>query len=154
MTEERILAFHRAFMRCALSIGQLSRAERLQVGAIIVKDGNIISMGYNGTPKGFDNSCEEEHFELDPDSGQERRLLVTKREVLHAEANAITKAAKSTYSTEGATIYCSNACCFDCAKLIVQAGIREFYYLHPYRDTSGLQLLERAGVHVQQISLE
>ncbi|GAA4847005.1 deoxycytidylate deaminase [Algivirga pacifica] len=147
---ERESAFHQAYMKCAIAIGDLSRCERLKVGAIIVKDGNIISMGYNGTPKGFENCCEHESIHVN-EHGDEERVLVTKREVLHAEANAITKAARSTYSTEGAAIYCTNSCCFDCAKLVIQSGISEFYYRYAYRDMSGVELLKRAGVVVKQI---
>ncbi|QWG09125.1 CMP deaminase [Flammeovirga kamogawensis] len=138
-------------MRCAEAIGELSRCTRLKVGAIIVKEGNIISMGYNGTPKGFDNSCENVKNVLNPKTNELEQVLITKEEVLHAEANAITKAAKSTYSTDGASIYCTDSCCFGCAKLIVQAGITSFYYKREYRDKSGLQLLEKAGVKVTQV---
>lgn len=148
---ERKKEFDLAFMRCAESIGELSRCTRLKVGAIIVKDGNIISMGYNGTPKGFDNCCELEVNKLNPETGNEELTLVTKEEVLHAEANAITKAAKSTYSTDGASLYCTDSCCFGCAKLIVQAGIIAFFYKRAYRDQSGLELLRKAGVRVVQV---
>ncbi|MBB3699115.1 deoxycytidylate deaminase [Flammeovirga yaeyamensis] len=143
--------FDIAFMRCAESIGELSRCVRLKVGAIIVKDGNIISMGYNGTPKGFENACEFELETIDETTGDKNVVLKTKEEVLHAEANAITKAAKSTYSTEGASIYCTDSCCFGCAKLIVQAGIKKFYYKREYRDTSGLDLLRKAGIEVVRV---
>lgn len=143
--ENREIQFHQAYMNCAVAIADLSRCERLKVGAIIVKDGNIISMGYNGTPKGFDNCCE---FEEEVDG---QVMLRTKSEVLHAEANAITKAAKSTYSTDGASLYCTHSCCFDCAKLIVQAGIVEFYYRQEYRTTEGLDLLRNVGIKVTQL---
>ncbi|AZQ62568.1 CMP deaminase [Flammeovirga pectinis] len=148
---DRDQEFDRAFMRCAEAIGELSRCTRLKVGAIIVKEGNIISMGYNGTPKGFENSCENVENVLNPKTKKLEQVLVTKEEVLHAEANAITKAAKSTYSTEGSSIYCTDSCCFGCAKLIIQAGIICFYYKREYRDKSGLQLLEKAGVKVTQV---
>ena len=138
-----------AYMKCALSIGELSRCERAKVGAIIVKDGNIISMGYNGTPKGFDNCCE---LEVEDENGQV--VLQTKSEDLHAEANAITKAAKSTYSTDGADLYCTHSCCFQCSKLIVQAGVKRFFYYNEYRDTSGLDLLRKAGVEVIHVVFE
>lgn len=144
--------FDLAFMRCAESIGELSRCVRLKVGAIIVKEGNIISMGYNGTPKGFENACELEVMKWNEASQQEEKALITKEEVLHAEANAITKAAKSTYSTDGASIYCTDSCCFGCAKLIIQAGITEFFYKREYRDHSGLDLLRKAGVKVTQVT--
>ncbi|MEH0155302.1 deaminase [Limibacter armeniacum] len=151
MKKEREMAFHTAYMQCAEAIADLSRCERLKVGAIIVKDGNIISMGYNGTPKGFDNCCETEKMVENPETGKLDRVLVTKPEVLHAEANAITKAAKSTYATDNSTLYCTNSCCFDCAKLIVQAGVKVFCFKHAYRDLSGLELLEKAGVEVIQL---
>ncbi|PWJ43403.1 deoxycytidylate deaminase [Sediminitomix flava] len=141
--------FSVAYMKCAISIAELSRCERAKVGAIIVKDGNIISMGYNGTPKGFDNSCE---LEVEDEHGQ--LVLQTKSEVLHAEANAITKAAKSTYSTDGADLFCTHSCCFQCSKLIVQAGIKRFFYSNQYRDTSGLELLRKAGIEVIQVEIE
>ncbi|WP_281615658.1 dCMP deaminase family protein [Flammeovirga sp. SubArs3] len=144
--------FDIAFMRCAESIAELSRCVRLKVGAIIVKNGNIISMGYNGTPKGFDNACEFELESSNEETGEKTVVLKTKEEVLHAEANAITKAAKSTYSTDGASIYCTDSCCFGCAKLIIQAGIVKFYYKREYRDTSGLDLLRKAGIEVIKVT--
>ncbi|OHX65989.1 deoxycytidylate deaminase [Flammeovirga pacifica] len=147
----RSLEFDIAFMRCAESIAELSRCVRLKVGAIIVKEGNIISMGYNGTPKGFENTCELELETINEQTGEKQIVLKTKEEVLHAEANAITKAAKSTYSTDGASIYCTDSCCFGCAKLIVQAGITKFYFKREYRDTSGIDLLKKAGVEVIKV---
>ncbi|WP_240970864.1 deoxycytidylate deaminase [Flammeovirga aprica] len=149
---ERAHEFDLAFMRCAESIAELSRCVRLKVGAIIVKDGNIISMGYNGTPKGFDNCCEIEVSTWNEELQQDETALKTKEEVLHAEANAITKAAKSTYSTDGASLYCTDSCCFGCAKLIVQAGISSFFYKRAYRDQSGLDLLRKAGIRVTQVT--
>ena len=116
--------------------GSLSVAKRRQVGCLIVKDGQIISDGYNGTPHGFDNDCE---FET-------RFGLETKPEVLHAESNALTKLAKSTQSSEGATIYVTLSPCFDCAKLMIQSGIKRVVYLDEYRITGGIELLEKAGI--------
>ena len=110
-----------------------SYCKRRQVGALLVKDRMIISDGYNGTPSGFENVCEDE-------------LGVTKPYVLHAEANAISKVAKSGNSSEGATLYVTASPCMECAKLIIQAGIRRVVYLDEYRLTDGVDLLRRAGV--------
>lgn len=118
-------------------IAQESYCERLQVGAVIVKDGNIISYGYNGTPTGMPNKCEENN--------------VTFSYVLHAESNAITKACKSPISTEGATMYVTHSCCLECAKLIIQSGIKKVYYLHDYRDKSGINLLRNCKIEVSKI---
>ena len=110
---------------------------RLNVGAVIVKDRNVIAFGYNGTPHGFPNVCELDN--------------VTKPEVIHAEANAILKAARSTESTEGATLFCTHSCCVECAKMIIQSGITHFIYKTQYRDDTGLRLLQRAGIEVEQM---
>jgi len=115
-------------------IAEESYCKRLQVGSLIVKDGNIISFGYNGSIKGFPNICEENDVTLDS--------------VLHAESNAITKACKSPISTEDATMYCTHACCVHCAKLIIQSGITTFVYIRDYRDRSGVELLIAAGLDV------
>ena len=123
--------------------GQLSKAERKQVGCLIVKSGQIISDGYNGTPHGFDNACEY----------GTRFGLETKPEVLHAESNALTKLAKSTQSSKGATIYITLSPCFDCAKLMIQSGINRVVYLDQYRDTGGIDLLCKANIDVSQVSL-
>ena len=114
-----------------------SYCTRRQVGAILVKDRMIISDGYNGTPSGFENVCEDENG-------------VTKPYVLHAEANAITKVAKSNNSSEGATLYVTASPCLECAKLIIQAGIRRVVYSEEYRITDGLDLLRRAGIEVEK----
>ena len=124
-------------MDLADRIAKESKCLRLNVGAVIVRDKNIISYGWNGTPTGFPNACECDN--------------VTIPEVVHAEANAIFKAARSTESTEGATLFCTHSCCVECAKMIVQSGIKEFVYIHDYRDDSGLKLLHRAGVEVKQV---
>ncbi len=113
---------------------------RRQVGALIVKEKMIISDGYNGTPSGFENVCEDEEGK-------------TKPYVLHAEANAITKVAKSSNSSNGATLYVTASPCVECAKLIIQAGIKRVVFIEKYHNTDGLALLERAGVIVDQISL-
>ena len=112
-----------------------SYCKRRQVGALLVKDRMIISDGYNGTPAGFENVCEDENG-------------VTKPYVLHAEANAITKVAKSNNSSEGATLYITDSPCMECAKLIIQAGIRRVVYARDYRITDGIDLLRRAGIEV------
>ena len=115
-----------------------SYCKRLQVGALIVKDKMIISDGYNGTPSGFENVCEDE-------SG------VTKPYVLHAEANAITKVAKSGNSSEGATLYVTASPCLECSKLIIQSGIKRVVYRDEYRLTDGVDLLRRAGIEVEKV---
>lgn len=117
------------YINLAEQIAQASYCERMKVGALIVKDGNIISFGYNGTPKGFDNVCEIDN--------------ITKREVLHAESNAITKCARSTSSSEDATLYTTVAPCFECSKLILQSGIIRLVYKDEYRDTSGITMLKQ-----------
>ncbi len=116
-----------------------SYCKRRQVGALIVKDRMIISDGYNGTPSGFENECEDENDESKP-------------YVLHAEANAITKVAKSNNSSEGATLYITASPCMDCAKLIIQAGIVRVVYADEYRIVDGIELLEKAGIEVVQMS--
>ena len=135
-----------AFMDTAERFAQLSSAKRLQVGAVVVKDNRIISIGYNGTPSGWDNNCEYE--EGDELGGY---FLKTKPEVLHAETNAIAKLAKSTESGENSTLFVTHSPCLDCAKLVYQSGINTVYYRNSYRDESGIQFLEKAGVQVKQI---
>ena len=116
-----------------------SYCKRRQVGALIVKDRMIISDGYNGTPSGFENECEDENSRSKP-------------YVLHAEANAITKVAKSNNSSEGATLYITASPCMDCAKLIIQAGIIRVVYADEYRIIDGIDLLEKAGIEIVQLS--
>ena len=125
-----------AYMSIAARWGQMSHAKRKQVGCIIVKDGQIISDGYNGTPYGFDNVCEV----------ATRFGLETKREVLHAESNALTKLAKSTQSSLGSTVYITLMPCYDCAKLMIQSGVCRVVYGEPYRDSSGVDLLKTANI--------
>lgn len=127
-----------AYLRIAREWSKLSYCKRKQVGAIIVKDKMIISDGYNGTPSGFENICEDEDG-------------TTKWYVLHAEANAISKVAKSTQSCENATLYITLSPCKDCSKLIHQSGIKRVVVLEKYKDCSGLDFLEKAGVEVVQI---
>ena len=129
------------YLRMARIWAENSYCKRRQVGALVVKDKMIISDGYNGTPSGFENVCEDE-------SG------VTKPYVLHAEANAITKLARSGNNSEGSTLYVTASPCIECAKLIIQAGIRRVVYAEKYRLTDGIDLLMRAGVEVEYRSLE
>ena len=131
-TEKQRLLDNR-YLRMALIWSENSYCKRRKVGALVVKDKTIISDGYNGTPSGFENVCEDENN-------------VTKPYVLHAEANAITKLARSTNSGEGATLYVTASPCIECAKLIIQAGIRRVVYGEKYRLDDGLRLLQRAGV--------
>lgn len=128
------------YLRMAEIWAENSYCIRRKVGAILVKDKMIISDGYNGTPSGFENICEDEQG-------------LTKPYVLHAEANAITKVAKSANNSEGATLYVTTSPCIECAKLIIQAGIVRVVYTNPYRVQDGIDLLERAGIQVEQISL-
>jgi dCMP deaminase len=130
--------FDKAYLRIALEWAKLSYCTRKQVGAIIVKDRMIISDGFNGTPTGFENSCET-------DEGD------TKWYVLHAEANAILKVARSNHSCDGATLYLTLSPCKECSKLIHQAGIKRLVYMHKYKDNEGLSFLEKAGVEIDQI---
>jgi len=132
--------FDRSYIEMAGVWAKNSYCKRRQVGALIVKDRMIISDGYNGTPSGFENICEDENGN-------------TKPYVLHAEANAITKVAKSHNSSEGATLYITDSPCMECAKLIIQSGIVRVVYENKYRITDGLNLLERAGVVVEQLKL-
>ncbi|MDM8161120.1 dCMP deaminase family protein [Labilibaculum sp. K2S] len=131
----------RRYVRMALIWAENSYCVRRQVGALIVKDQMIISDGYNGTPSGFENVCEDENFQ-------------TKPYVLHAEANAITKVAKSSNSSENATLYVTATPCIECAKLIIQAGIVRVVYSEEYHSTEGKDLLERAGIEVKYVNVK
>ncbi len=128
-----------AYLRMAREWSKLSYCERKQVGALIVKDKMIISDGYNGTPSGFENICEDEEG-------------YTKWYVLHAEANAILKVASSTQACRGATLYITMSPCKECSKLIHQAGITRLVYQDHYKDDSGIAFLEKAGVSIKHIS--
>lgn len=134
------------YMKVAETFAELSSARRLHVGAIVVKDDRIISIGYNGMPSGWDNNCEEEL--LNEDGPQ----LITRPEVLHAETNAIAKLAKSTESGDGAAMFVTHAPCMECAKLIFQSGIKSLYYRNVYRDTSGVKFLEKTGINVRKLN--
>lgn len=138
-----------AYMKTAEVFAELSTAIRLHVGAIVVKDDRIISIGYNGMPSGWDNNCE------DLIRIEENGIVVyntkSKPEVLHAETNAIAKLAKSTESGDGATLFVTHAPCLDCAKLVYQTGINSVYYRNSYRSQEGLAFLEKAGVKVNKV---
>lgn len=139
MNKEKQLKYDKAYLRIAREWSKLSHCKRKQVGALIVKDRMIISDGYNGTPTGFENYCED-------DEGY------TKWYVLHAEANAILKVAGSTQSCKDATLYITMSPCKECSKLIHQSGIKRLVYQIDYKDNSGLQFLEKAGVELEQIT--
>lgn len=134
-------ALDRRYMRMACIWAENSYCKRRQVGALIVKDKMIISDGYNGTPAGFENVCEDEHN-------------LTKPYVLHAEANAITKIARSNNSSDGATMYVTASPCIECSKLIIQAGIKRVVYAEKYRLEDGVELLRRAGIEVVYLPME
>jgi dCMP deaminase len=165
--------FKRAYMKTAEIFAELSHARRLHVGAIIVKDDRIISIGYNGMPAGWDNNCEDKewmdrdtggwlspdeiyeqwpHVEYNEDAEEEYRYrLKTKPEVLHAETNAIAKLARSTESGLGASIFITHSPCLDCAKLIYQSGINSVYYRDAYRNEDGISFLKESGVTVEKL---
>lgn len=141
MEEKKLNKYDKAYLKMAKEWGKLSYCKRKQVGAIIVKDRMIISDGYNGTPSGFENCCEDAEG-------------LTQWYVLHAEANAILKVARSTQSCEGATLYITLSPCRECSKLIHQSGIKRVVYQNGYRDTSGIDFLVKAGVEVDFIPSE
>jgi dCMP deaminase len=166
--------FVNAYMDTACRFAELSSARRLQVGAIVVKDDRIISIGYNGMPAGWDNNCEDKEFMdrgaggwLDPNEIEERwpfietsdedgsyigrYRLKTKPEVLHAESNAIAKLARSNDSGLGADIFITHAPCIECAKLIFQSGISRVYYNQNYRDDAGIEFLKQSKVEVNSL---
>ncbi|MCI7142745.1 MAG: dCMP deaminase family protein [Paraprevotella sp.] len=128
------------YLRMARIWSENSYCQRRRVGALIVKDKRIISDGYNGTPSGFENVCEDEDH-------------LTKPYVLHAEANAITKIARSNNNSDGSTLYVTDSPCVECSKLIIQAGIRRVVYAREYRLTDGIELLRRAGIEVEYHSI-
>jgi dCMP deaminase len=142
-----------AYMQTAKIFAELSHARRLHVGAIVVKDDRIISIGYNGMPAGWDNNCEDESVE--PYAGFEgsihRIVLKTKPEVLHAESNSISKLARSSESGDGSVMFVTPAPCIDCAKLIFQSGIRQVFYGEEYRSRAGIDFLEKCHVEVKQV---
>ena len=155
-----------AYMDVAERFAELSSARRLHVGAIVVKDDRIISIGYNGMPAGWDNDCENTEYvgsdEQIPSPDEMKRLgftgtdqgwyrLKTKPEVLHAETNAIAKVARSTNSSDGAAMFITHAPCLDCAKLIHQSGIKSVFYKTEYRDTNGVDFLKKCNVEVKNV---
>ncbi|MDC1375342.1 MAG: dCMP deaminase family protein [Polaribacter sp.] len=141
MTAQKQLKYDIAYLKMAFEWGKLSHCKRKQVGALIVKDRMIISDGFNGTPTGFDNCCEDAEG-------------LTKWEVLHAEANALLKVAASTQSSKNATLYITLSPCTQCSKLIHQAGIKRVVYANAYRDRAGLDFLEKAGVTTMHLPYE
>lgn len=136
-----------AFMDTAERFAKLSSAKRLQVGAVVVKDERITSIGYNGTPAGWDNACEFTY--TNPQTKVEE--TVTKPEVIHAEANAISKLAKSSESGAGASIFITHAPCVECAKLIYGAGIKHVYYRNSYRNEEGLNFLVKCNIETEKV---
>ena len=140
MDKSKKAAIDRRYARMAQIWAENSYCVRRKVGALVVKDNMIISDGYNGTPTGFENICEDENN-------------VSKPYVLHAEANAITKLARSSNSSDGATLYVTASPCIECAKLIIQSGIKRVIYTEQYRLTDGVDLLKRAGIEVEYMDL-
>ena len=138
-TASKQFKYDKAYLRLAESWAKLSHCKRKQVGAIIVKDEIIISDGFNGTPAGFDNCCEDENG-------------LTHWYVLHAEANAILKVAKSTNNCKGATLYLTHSPCRDCAKLVLQSGIKRVVYKEAYKDPAGIDFLRNAGLEMVHIN--
>ena len=163
--------FQKLCSKIAEEVAKMSHAKRLQVGAVIVKDDRVISMGYNGMPAGWENNCEDKEWcsaggWVDPETIEElwpyegtytdqqgntihgRYRLRTKPEVLHAESNAIAKLAKSNDSGDGADLFVTHSPCMECSKLIFQSGIRRVYYTENYRDDSGIKFLKQSGIEV------
>lgn len=138
MTSEKQQRYDRAYLLMALEWAKLSHCTRKKVGALLVKDGMIISDGYNGTPSGFANDCEDHEGN-------------THWYVLHAEANAIMKVARSTNNAKDSTLYITLSPCKDCCKLILQAGIKRVVYIHEYKDTTGLEFLRKAGCEIERM---
>ncbi|MFW5821823.1 MAG: deoxycytidylate deaminase [Tangfeifania sp.] len=138
--EEKQQLLDQRYLKMAMIWAQNSYCKRRQVGALLVKEKMIISDGYNGTPSGFENICEDDEN-------------ITKPYVLHAEANAITKVAKSNNSSEGATMYVTSSPCMECSKLIIQAGIKRVVFTEGYRLDDGINLLKRANIEVKQVEL-
>lgn len=145
-----------AHMQAAEVYAKLSTAKRLQVGCVVVKNNTIIGIGYNGMPSGWTNECEKRVYtspwpaEYLEEDGTHYNLA-TKPEVLHAETNALAKIARSTNSSEGATLFCTHAPCLDCAKLIYQSGINSVYYRNAYRNDDGIEFLKKCSVDVNNV---
>jgi dCMP deaminase len=144
-------------MKAAEVYAELSSARRLHVGCVVVKDNTIIGIGYNGMPSGWDNDCEYRNYTaLDPnyqflDEDGSHYSLKTRPEVLHAETNALAKVARSTNSSEGASLFVTHAPCLDCAKIIHQSGINSVYYRNSYRDELGVNFLEKCNIVVKKV---
>ena len=153
-------------MKAAEVYAELSTAKRLQVGCVIVKDNTIIGIGYNGMPSGWDNNCEEIEYVLKEECHYSPEYLIengftesahgwsrlhSKKEVLHAETNAIAKVSRSTNSSDSASLFVTHAPCLDCAKIIHQAGIKEVYYRNNYRSVNGIEFLKKCNIVVQQV---
>jgi len=140
-----------AFMDTAERFAQLSSAKRLKVGAVVVKDNRIISIGYNGMPSGWTNECEEVVTPTLPYLQGDGPTLKTKDEVIHAEANAVAKLARDGESGKDSTMFCTHAPCIQCAKIIYGAGIKNLYYRNSYRDEAGLLFLKQCDIEVQKV---
>jgi len=155
VTKNYMNKWDKAYMDTAERFSSLSTAKRLQVGSIVVKDNRIISIGYNGMPSGWTNECEDiinkPHFEVHPDDLDIYTDTKTKAEVIHAEANAIAKLARSNESGECATMYITHAPCIECAKLIYSSGIDTVYYKNFYRNEDGVRFLQKCKIRVEQV---
>ena len=158
--------FIQAHMKAAEVYAELSTAKRLQVGCVIVKDNTIIGIGYNGMPSGWDNNCEDVEYILKEECRQSDKFMLlngytesahgwsrlhSKKEVTHAETNAIAKISRSTNSSESASLFVTHAPCLECAKIIHQAGIKEVYYRNSYRTIEGIEFLKKCNIGVQQV---
>jgi dCMP deaminase len=158
--------FIQAHMKAAEVYAELSTAKRLQVGCVIVKDNTIIGIGYNGMPSGWDNNCEDVEYILKEECRQSDKFMMhngytesahgwsrlhSKKEVLHAETNAIAKVSRSTNSSESASLFVTHAPCLECAKIIHQAAIKEVYYRHNYRTIDGIEFLKKCNIGVQRV---
>ena len=152
-----------AHMKVAEIYANLSSAKRLKVGAILVKDNRILSIGYNGTPSGWDNDCEEREYIKNPENYKTSEdvyedengfyKLKTKQIVIHAESNCLSKIAQSNESSKGSTMFVTHSPCLECSKLIYQSGVLEVYYKHEYRSDDGIDFLNEAGVYIHQLMM-
>jgi len=143
--------FIEAHMKVAETYANLSSAVRLKVGCVIVKNDTIIGIGYNGMPSGWDNVCEEVDTPTLPYLQGDGPILKTKKEVIHAEINAISKVARSTNSSDGADMFITHAPCIECAKSLFQSGIRKIFYRNTYRSDDGLNFLKKCGVEIEKV---
>lgn len=145
---------HTTYLKIAQIYSEMSYARRKKVGAILVKDGRIISTGYNGMPSGMTNDCETRAPGMDEELGYQSTMFSTKPEVVHAEVNAILFAAKHGQSTDGCTLYVTLSPCVHCAKIIIQSGIKHLYYTEDYRESSGLDLLKSLNIQCTKITID